>query len=179
MSLSALEGIVCQPSEFANQQPARKGEVANGALGDPAAAAQLGRLDGFQATYSSFPGARNLTPISASTDCYVEVYAGEDAAAQAVQAQQLFPQNVSAHETSFSGPSTIARTFEGSFTDSRGQTLAYTLVKWQEGRFVGTVTIIGATNELARPAVLSLALAMDGRMQRAAPRQTIQINPGR
>lgn len=168
LPVSALEGIVCQPSEFGNQQPAHKQQISNDATGDPATAARLTRLDGYRVTYGSFPGTRNSAPISASTDCYVELYGSADGALQAVQAQQIFPANVNVHETPFGGPGGIVRSFEGSYVDDRGQILPYTLIKWQDGRFVGSVTIVGATNDLARPAVLTLATAMDGRMMRAA-----------
>jgi len=174
-----LEGIVCQPSEFGNQQPSHKGHVGSDALGDPAALAQLGRLDGYQVTYGSFPGTRNSTPVSASTDCYVEVYGTADGAAQAVRAQQIFPQNVNVHETQFGSLGDAARSFEGTFTDNRGQTLPYTFIKWQQGRFAGSVTIIGATNDLARPVVLTLAAAMDNRMVRAGARQAVEAGIAR
>jgi hypothetical protein len=137
--------------------------VGNDALDNPGSAAQLGRLDGYQVTYGSFPGTRGPAPLSASTDCYVELYDTADAAAQAVRAQQIFPQTINAHETQFGSLGDAVRSFEGTFNDGR-QILPYTLLKWQQGRFVGSVTIIGATNDLARPAVITLAAAMDGRM---------------
>jgi len=161
----ALEGIDCQPSEFANAQPSERGHVSNDQIGSDTLV-QLGRLDGYRIAFAALPGGRTVPRSSVSTVCSVDVYRSVDGASQVLRAQQLFPGNAQLQETNGAPIGDGARTFEGAITDNAGNSRPLTVILWQRNRFTASITITGATADLAQPAIQALAAAVDNRMVR-------------
>jgi hypothetical protein len=160
-----LEGAVCQPSDFGGNQPDKIEEVTND---DPTVMilVRLGRQDGLRVTFNTLPGSRQSQNARSSSVCYLEVFATNQGANEALRAQQAFPANVQSHESQLGNLGDATRAFEGTVLDSTGKPVPFALITWQRGRYLGAVSITGPAAEIARAAALTLATAMDGRISR-------------
>jgi outer membrane biosynthesis protein TonB len=173
VGLQALEAIVCQPAQLGGQQPVERTEVTNAALGEAGAdLATLGRQDGFRVTYATAPGAGNgrgrgqdqNQAGSSRTTCYVEVYATDQGAAQALELVGDFPDGWSMQEVPTAVIGQGARAFQGTMPGAGGRSVPVAEIVWRNNRFLASVTVAGIQETLARQAALLLAQQMDMRM---------------
>jgi hypothetical protein len=180
-----LQAIVCQPQLFGGQLATQ-----NMQLGGPLSGATQGWQAGFSVLYSTLPtgvvingpkhgnGGDNgnghgnelgsdrqvyQAQSTATASCVAELYETPQQAAQAASTPSL-PAGSAPREV---GPPSIGantHAYQGQLSGDPAS-LPYAVIDWQDGRFVGRVTVQGGPPNTVNADAIMLARAMDAAMQ--------------